>query len=219
MGRVRLILVIAGAALLASCGRFSFHDEDHAWRRPAEQRCLAQGMVQASAYVQPVSPINGRGVCGISRPFEVAAFMGGHVQVEPAATLDCNMTAAFDHWLASVVQPAAFARLGAGVTGLRVLSSYSCRTRNSERGAKMSEHAFGNAIDVASFTLADGREVAVEGGWRGGAGEQAFLRDIHSGACDTFYTVLGPDADAQHRDHLHLDLARHNGCGNSRYCR
>ena len=222
MGRnfiLRAVLAAGAALLLASCGLMSLDGEDHAWRMPAEKRCIANGMVNASAYVQPASPVNGRGVCGIYRPFEVSAFMGGQVRVEPAATLDCNMTAAFDYWLESVVQPAAFARFGAGVVGVRVLSSYSCRTRNSKRGAKMSEHAFGNAIDVASFTLADGREVVVKSGWRGGAGERAFLHDIHAAACDTFYTVLGPEADAHHRDHLHLDLARNKARGDSRYCR
>jgi hypothetical protein len=222
MGRdfsLRAALAGGFGLLLAGCGLVSLDSEDHAWRTPAEKRCIASRMVNASAYVQPASTINGRGVCGIYRPFEVSAFMGGQVRVEPAATLDCNMTAAFDYWLENVVQPAAFNRFGAGVVGIEVLSSYSCRTRNSRRGAKMSEHAFGNAIDVASFTLADGREVAVKSGWRGGAGERAFLREIHSAACDTFYTVLGPEADANHRDHLHLDLARHNARGDSRYCR
>lgn len=222
MGRdfiLRAVLPASAALLLAGCGQLSLDGEDHAWRAGAEKRCIARGMVNASAYVQPASPVNGRGVCGIYRPFEVAAFMDGQVSTEPAAMLDCNMTAAVDHWLASAVQPAAFARFGAGVVGIKVLSSYSCRTRNSKRGAKMSEHAFGNAIDVASFTLADGREIVVKSGWRGSVRERAFLGDIHAAACDTFYTVLGPAADAHHRDHFHLDLARHNARGNSRYCR
>jgi hypothetical protein len=34
-----------------------------------------------------------------------------------------------------------------------------------------------------------------------------FLRRMHEGACTMFGTVLGPEANEAHRDHLHLDLA------------
>jgi hypothetical protein len=37
--------------------------------------------------------------------------------------------------------------------------------------------------------------------------EAAFLRRLHGGACGTFTTVLGPDANAAHRNHFHFDLA------------
>ena len=37
--------------------------------------------------------------------------------------------------------------------------------------------------------------------------EAAFLRDVHAGACRIFGTVLGPEANEAHRNHLHLDLA------------
>lgn len=213
------IALLALAAALAACGDFSLDNDDHAWRAEAARRCLDKGMVQASAYVRPKAPINGRGVCGIARPFEISASLYGAVELDPGATLDCNMTAALEYWLETTVQPAAMQMLGAPVTGARVISSYSCRTRNSQRGAKMSEHAFGNAIDIAAFRLADGREVVVESGWRGRGPEAAFLRRIHGEACDTFRTVLGPDADAHHRDHLHLDLARHGFRRDARYCR
>ncbi len=33
-----------------------------------------------------------------------------------------------------------------------------------------------------------------------------FLRRVHQGACETFTTVLGPEANDIHRTHLHLDL-------------
>jgi hypothetical protein len=74
----------------------------------------------------------------------------------------------------------------------------------------MSEHGFGNAIDLSEFTLASGRTVTVEGGWRGGPEERAFLRDLNRGACEHFSTVLGPRSDRHHQDHFHLDLAPRN---------
>src|SRR5262249_6788167 len=76
-----------------------------------------------------------------------------------------------------------------------------------QRGARMSEHGFGNAIDISSFTLADGRRITVKQGWRGDDDERAFLREIRKDACAEFMTVLGPGSDSHHGDHFHLDLA------------
>lgn len=210
-----LLLLLAGG-----CGIFSFFgDEEHGWRVQAEKRCLANGSASANAFVQLLSPIDGNGACGIGRPFRVRASLAGDVWLDPGATLDCSMTAALDQWLAEVVQPAAQRHFGVPVIGAKVLGSYSCRTRNSQPGARISEHAFGNAIDIASFMLAGGHWTAVESGWRGRGAERAFWREIHAGACKRFYTVLSPDADSFHHDHLHLDLARHARDGNYRYCK
>jgi hypothetical protein len=216
------IAAVLPLLLLGGCGMpslFDFDNEDHGWRTQTEKRCLAKGLVRANAYVQPLSSINGNGACGIGQPFLVNASLEGDVWLDPGATLDCTMTAALDQWLAEVVQPAAYRHFGVPVIGAKVLGSYSCRTRNSQKGAKISEHAFGNAIDIASFMLGGGRWVAVKTGWRGAPAERAFWHEIHSAACKRFLTVLGPDADSFHRDHLHLDLARHNRDGSYRYCK
>ncbi len=81
----------------------------------------------------------------------------------------------------------------------------------------MSEHGFGNAIDIAGFTLESGRKVMVLDGWNGRGDERKFLRQVRAEACGPFMTVLGPGSDAHHRDHLHLDL-QHRRSG-SRYCK
>ncbi len=140
-------------------------------------------------------------------------------QIMPEATLNCPMTAALDGWIAGVIQPAALARFGAPVIEVRTMGSYSCRPRNSQRGAATSEHGYANALDVAGFKLADGRSVSVLKGWRGDSAEQAFLRDAHAGACKYFSTVLGPGADMFHHDHFHVDLARHGRNGERSVCR
>src|SRR5262249_11162855 len=72
----------------------------------------------------------------------------------------------------------------------------------------ISEHAFGNALDIAAFTFADGRRVTVKDGWHGPPEEQGFLRDVHGAACDQFNTVLAPGANVYHYDHMHVDLMR-----------
>jgi hypothetical protein len=75
-------------------------------------------------------------------------------------------------------------------------------------GSRMSEHATGNAYDIAAFRLASGRRVSLIDGWAGKADEQAFLREVRNGACDIFATTLSPDFNTAHRDHFHLDMAR-----------
>lgn len=45
--------------------------------------------------------------------------------------------------------------------------------------------------------------------------ELAFLKEIHSGACGIFSTVLGPEANRAHHDHFHFDLKQRRGAA---YC-
>ena len=89
-------------------------------------------------------------------------------------------------------------------------------------GARLSEHAFGNAMDVGSFRLADGRIISIVRDWyHGDEAAQAFLRDVHSGACSHFTTVLGPGYNIFHYNHFHVDLAMHGNTstGPRRICR
>jgi hypothetical protein len=136
----------------------------------------------------------------------VAAF--GPVTMKPAATLACPIVSALDHWLADSVQPAAMRWFGARVVEIKQISAYSCRGMNGNSRAHISEHAFGNALDIAAFTLADGRTVTVKNGWRGMPEEQGFLRDVQAAACQQFTTVLAPGSNVYHYDHIHVDLMR-----------
>mgnify|MGYP000861097383 CR=1 FL=1 len=132
----------------------------------------------------------------------------GAVSVKPAATLACPIVSMLDRWFAESVQPAAQRWFGQRVVEIRQISAYSCRGMNGNPHAHISEHAFGNALDIAAFTLADGRRVTVKDGWRGLPEEQGFLRDIQGGACERFNTVLAPGSNSHHADHFHVDLMR-----------
>ena len=136
----------------------------------------------------------------------VAAF--GPVAVKPAATLACPIVSALDRWLANSVQPAAQRWFGARVVEIKQISAYSCRGMNGNSRAHISEHAFGNALDIAGFTLADGRHIAVKDGWKGMPEEQGFLHDVQAAACQQFSTVLAPGSNVYHYDHIHVDLMR-----------
>jgi hypothetical protein len=212
MRRVHLALIALGllGAGLAGCGKFQ-KAQRAAWRDQAEAQCLSSRQVQLSAYVSLRDrPIDGPGTCGMDKPLKVSAFANGGIGLTSSATLSCPVVATTDKWLAEVVQPAAMNVLGAQVIEMRA-GSYSCRAMNNGTGtSRTSEHAYGNAVDIFSFRLNDGRNVTVKGGWKGAPEEQAFLREVFVGACQHFSTVLGPGADMFHYDHFHIDLARHS---------
>jgi hypothetical protein len=132
-------------------------------------------------------------------------------------TLGCPALAEAEAWLADTIQPAANLYFGVPVAEINA-GSYSCRGRNNQPGAKLSEHGFGNAIDVMSIKLADGHVITIKGGWRGTEAEQGFLREIFLGACQRFTTVLAPGSNVFHYDHIHVDLARHDPRGLKRIC-
>ena len=143
---------------------------------------------------------------GPAQQNSVAAF--GPVAVKPAATLACPIVSVLDRWLTDSVQPAAQRWFGARVVEIKQISAYSCRGMNGNSYAHISEHAFGNALDIAAFTLADGRRITVKDGWKGMPEEQGFLHDIQAAACQQFTTVLAPGSNAYHYDHIHVDLMR-----------
>jgi hypothetical protein len=132
----------------------------------------------------------------------------GPVAVKPEATLACPIVSALDRWLAEAVQPAAMRWFGARVVEIKQISAYSCRGMNGNSYAHVSEHAFGNALDIAAFVLADGRRISVEQGWKGVPEEQGFLRDVQAAACQHFTTVLAPGSNSYHYNHIHVDLMR-----------
>jgi hypothetical protein len=132
----------------------------------------------------------------------------GPVALKPTATLACPIVSELDRWLADTVQPSAVRWFGVRVAEIKQISAYSCRGMNGNPHAHISEHAFGNALDIAAFVLADGRRVTVKDGWRGMPEEQGFLRDVQSGACAHFTTVLAPGSNVYHSDHIHVDLMR-----------
>jgi hypothetical protein len=132
------------------------------------------------------------------------------VAVTPAATLACPVVSALDRWVIESVQPAARRWFGQPVVEIKQISAYSCRGMNGNPHAHISEHAFGNALDIAGFVLGDGHVVTVRQGWRGTPEEQGFLHDVQSGACQMFTTVLAPGSNRFHYDHMHVDLMRRN---------
>ena len=126
----------------------------------------------------------------------------------PAATLACPLVSALDRWVSAGVQPAALHWFRSPVVTIKQISAYSCREMVGSGTSHMSEHAYGNALDIAGFTLADGRTITVKDGWHGSPEEQGFLHDVQLYACETFTTVLAPGYNVYHYNHIHVDLMK-----------
>jgi hypothetical protein len=153
-------------------------------------------------------PPAGEGACLRSDRIVLTPDLGPRVALSPAAPqATCAVAAGLALWLRQGVQPAASELLGSRVVALEHFGTHSCRRLYGAAEGGWSEHATGNAIDIAAFVLADGRRIAVRGGWSAGGAEGAFLHAVHKAACGTFGTALGPDYNAAHADHFHLDQA------------
>ena len=114
-------------------------------------------------------------------------------------------------WARFGVDRAARQILGSPLARIETMGSYNCR--NVAGTSRRSGHATANAIDVSGFVLADGRRVSVLGDWNNGSSaERRFLRIVHKSACKRFGMVLGPDYNAAHRDHFHLEKKRGSTC-------
>jgi hypothetical protein len=162
-----------------------------------------------------VSDIDKGNGCFVHNAYKVSGLVG--VRFNQAVTFNCGVANVAAQWLEDVVQPAADDAFGEKIVGIDVPAGYACRPRNNVRGAKLSEHGMGNAIDISAFTLESGRKVSVEQGWFGDRDARGFLKKVRAEACGPFKTVLGPGADSNHDDHFHLDLQRHRSGGS--YCR
>ena len=126
----------------------------------------------------------------------------------------CPEARQFGRWVREAVQPAANAWLGGRIVRIESFGSYSCRPLNGQAGQRLSEHGRANAVDISAFVVEGGRRITVVDGWNGKDEDvRRFLRAVHAAACRRFQVVLGPDANAFHRDHLHMDM------GNGPYCR
>lgn len=145
---------------------------------------------------------------GCSLPFPIAVSrLADDIALQPEAVLNCPMAEAAAKFATSVISPAAEATYKARLKEVANASAYVCRPRNGT--SKLSEHAFGNALDMARFVLTDGTAIDVAATSDPKAGK--FLADIRKAACGPFKTVLGPGSDADHALHFHFDLAFRRG--------
>jgi hypothetical protein len=161
--------------------------------------------LEAMAAIEPMPRLIGPGACGGRDMVRLDAVLLAdrtRIEVKPAPVLRCEMAESLTAWIRDDAAPRV-AAIGAMLRSVDNYDDFECRSRNRVFGAKLSEHGNGNAIDVRSFTLADGHVIALT--------DVAVLKDLRSGlrksACERFTTVLGPGADNYHEGHIHLDIA------------
>lgn len=155
---------------------------------------------------EALAPIKGKVKgCGVDKPVRVTAISG--IRLNQPATISCEAASAFKTWIEQGLRPAMGKR---EVVEIRIAASYVCRPRNNQKGAKVSEHGRGHALDVAGLVFSDGTQWSVAQNY----GKE--LRRAHKAACGIFGTTLGPGSDGYHEDHLHFDTA---GYRSGPYCR
>jgi hypothetical protein len=142
--------------------------------------------------------------CGVEEPVAVTSVAG--VRLSQTATVDCSVAKALNSWVDEVAQPAFDGKL----VEMRVAAHYICRGRNNRRGAPVSEHGKGRAVDISAFILSNGKELTVAGNYN------KLMRRIYKAACPYFRTTLGPGSDGYHEDHFHFDTSARSG---GAYCR
>lgn len=207
-GSVARIAVLATLAVLAACAG---KPERAQLAKPVElKQCLRQlDRLQGLDYRRLADKKAGP-TCGLRGAIDVRNI---GVVVKGIGPLSCPMTARLHEWIREGLQPAARKRFGSEVVQIDSYGTYACRPRNNMAGSEPSEHSWANAIDIAGVRLADGRRISVLKDWDGkDKAARKFLRDLRDEGCKAFNLVLGPDDNAQHRDHLHFDMGRWDNC-------
>jgi len=206
---------LAGALLLAGCvGGAGERGKHRTVKRmvqptPSLKQCFAaldRGSVR-------YTPLPDRSYGGGCTAYGAVRLDNIGVPTTNLGPMTCAVAQNFSAWVRHGVAPAARIYLGSELVRVDTFGTYSCRTVAGS--GRLSEHAHANAVDVAAFLLADGRRISVQNGWgNGDAASRKFLRAVRDSACKRFRTVLSPDYNAAHHDHLHFDMGGRGG-----YCR
>lgn len=173
-------------------------------RQLAEDRytCIA-ALKEAGVEAESVHDMETGEFCSFTNAVRLKS---GVTPVAGDLVLSCPLAAAYVVWDREVMQPAAQEQLGSRVRRISSFGSYACRRMYGRADQKPSEHATANAVDVAAFELEDGRTVTVLDGWNAAGPESGFLHRLRDGGCGVFRTVLSPDYNVEHADHLHFDM-------------
>lgn len=170
------------------------------------------------AVFETAAPIDDGGGCGMSNPIIVDEILPG-IELTPEATFRCETALQLAHMTRETIIPAARIALAdkGELKGIRQASAYVCRKRNSAATGKVSEHAYGNAVDIAALEFDKGTVPMVIAAQDDGSFSAAFQRSLNASACLYFTTVLSPGSDEAHKDHLHLDVIQRKS--GYRFCR
>ena len=215
---VRIILGLSCAALVSGCSALPEESRERqsvsasspsrtlpAPRTGSAAQCLTS-LGSAGAHFSPLPDRYIDQGCTNLNTVQLASLSSDSqsLAVTNLGPVTCEVSQVFAGWARFGVDRAARQILGSPIRSIETMGSYSCR--NVAGSGRRSAHSTGEAIDVSGFVLEDGRRVTVRVGWNGGTErEREFLRVVQQSACKRFGTVLGPDYNAAHYDHLHVE--------------
>jgi hypothetical protein len=188
---------------------------DNASFSTPEARICLSSLKAASVRFQSLPNQDSGGGC---RTIDTVKLLDFGTDATNLGAMTCPLAVSFSAWARYAVKPASKQYLGSDLVRIETIGTYSCRNIGRGRSGKLSEHARANAVDISAFVLQDGRRISVLKGWNGTQSERDFLRRIRASACKRFGTVLSPDYNAAHANHLHFDMAKSMKDGSS-YCR
>ena len=225
-GLMLLVAVVGARAWLHDHPKYNpwaplaLGDAPEGWATGPKIAALRRDRAECRAFLtrsdiafRPLEPV-GEGTCRRNDRQLLAPDRSlGLVLLPARAEATCAVGAGLARWLLHGVQPVAENVLGSRVVALEHYGTNACRRIGGGKKGTWSEHATGNAIDIAAFRLADGRRIVVRRDWKGTGEASDFLHQARDAACPEFATVLSPDYNAAHADHLHLDQAPRRSTG------
>lgn len=185
----------------------------------AGEACLQALQILRVDFAQAATPVS-TGACSVHEPVRLTSMKAGGALVKfpDKPLLTCGFAARFAAWVANEGVPAVRSAKGASLLAVGTGPGFQCRGRNGDASGKLSEHAFGNAVDIEYLKLSDGDTVQVQGSTFGLSSDARLLKDLRSSGCRYFTTVLGPGTNAAHARHFHFDLERRGKKGNHKLC-
>jgi hypothetical protein len=197
----RAVLFALVVAVLSGCGHAPAPIETGA-------ACLAALDTRAVAYrpVELNEPANPR--CFVPTPVNVSQI---EVPFNHSTVMSCLLAERLDAFERGALQRLATAELGHYIVRIDHLGAYSCRA-NTGRRDRLSEHAYGFAIDISGFRLSDGTTINIEHDWSRPGPKSIFLHHLAQAACGYFSVVLTPDSNTDHFNHFHFDIGPDRLC-------
>ena len=186
---------------------------------PEETACMSRLKKAGAQFEAAVAPADGPN-CRVAAPVTLQSVetSAGRITLPEQPLLNCEFALQFSLWLADAAAPGIAARAKSRLAKVATGPGYDCRGRNGDIGAKLSEHAAGNAVDITTLTLDDGKTIQVADAGSESAASYQMLRGLRTTACGYFSTVLGPGANDAHASHFHFDLGRHGKSASYRIC-
>jgi hypothetical protein len=206
----RLLIVCATTGLVAACASApTLKPSAQAPRPDAAAACL-HSLDQRHILYERVQDWSTPEGCGVTNAVRIKQ---SAIPWNRPSIVTCSMENSIWDYETQIVQPAAQRHFGRKVRKLWHAGTYNCRGERGGRPERLSQHSFGKAIDITGFELDDGTVVSVAHDWRDKGEKSEFLHEVAKGACSLFSVVMTPNRNAEHHDHLHLDIGPHKLCG------